>query len=379
MATTDQDELDRALRDLAHPASPLTPGVEDELAMLTIATMREGFPRRQRGWKFALAGGLSVAAVLGIGATAVATGLWAPWATTPDGSYRYTLPSGVTCEGRVGDLYAENPDVRAAVQQIFADTDVVSAADIAGSNSRLQADESAIEYAEVIAEQSDSPGTTTPADVIYGMAVSQAVTETVNQELEARGFDMFDDRKPDLPARTEPVRRGPPVTRRATGLRARGVDNISLNAADLLAYFEHRSRGAEAADLLSETMVTAWRADRCDASDCGAGTDVALRHRPQRARQRRTLSATTMEPRRQAPRPPRHRAGSGRRPTSNVEVRDAVDRLPSDLQELIGLIHWDGFSITEAAEIIGIPASTARTRYQAARQQLVHALSPATG
>lgn len=58
-----------------------------------------------------------------------------------------------------------------------------------------------------------------------------------------------------------------------------------------------------------------------------------------------------------------------------IEVRDAVTRLTPELRELIGLIHWDGFSIADAADIVGIPASTARTRYQTARQQLAQSLT----
>ena len=59
-----------------------------------------------------------------------------------------------------------------------------------------------------------------------------------------------------------------------------------------------------------------------------------------------------------------------------IEVRDAVSRLTPELRELVGLIHWDGFSISDAAGIIGIPASTARTRYQVARKQLARSLDP---
>ena len=39
------------------------------------------------------------------------------------------------------------------------------------------------------------------------------------------------------------------------------------------------------------------------------------------------------------------------------------------------LIHWDGFSVAEAAEILGLNASTARGRYAAAREQLRQALA----
>ena len=37
-------------------------------------------------------------------------------------------------------------------------------------------------------------------------------------------------------------------------------------------------------------------------------------------------------------------------------------------------MHWDGFSIAEAAEVLGINQSTARSRYAAARTTLKNAL-----
>jgi RNA polymerase sigma-70 factor (ECF subfamily) len=54
--------------------------------------------------------------------------------------------------------------------------------------------------------------------------------------------------------------------------------------------------------------------------------------------------------------------------TSPLVVRDATERLPLNLKELVQLVHWEGFSITEAAFITGVPPSTAHTRYAGARQ-----------
>lgn len=194
MTMMDQDDLDRALRSLARPATTITPAIEDELAKLTITTMREATSSSTSPpWRFAVAGVLSVGAIVGVGAAAVATGLWAPWAQTPDGSFTYVLPSGVTCEERVGDLYADNPDVRSAVQDIFATTDVVAVSDVAGSVAELEADDATVAYAEAALAAGDVHGMTTTADVIYSMAVSNAVSETVQEQLAARGFDMSEE------------------------------------------------------------------------------------------------------------------------------------------------------------------------------------------
>lgn len=156
--------------------------------------------------------------------------------------------------------------------------------------------------------------------------------------------------------------------------QSRGVDNISMNAADLLAYFEYRARGAEAADLLSETMATAWR--RIDAMPDDStqarmwlfGIARNVLANAERAAQRRWKLADELRAHLTTATPPDD-------DQRTIEVRDAVCRLTPELRELIGLIHWDGFSITDAADIIGIPASTARTRYQTARHQLARSLT----
>lgn len=196
MGNTDHGELDRTLQRLAHPATPITPLIEDELASLTITTMRESRPIAQRRvWRLSLTAGVSLAAVIGVGAAAAAAGLlWAPWAQTPDGSFTYKLPSGIACEERVGNLHAENPEVQQAVQEIFSSRDVVADSDVAAWNERLLAEDSALAYAEATVRDSSLPGYSTTADVIYGMAVSRAVMETVDQELVQRGFDTSDER-----------------------------------------------------------------------------------------------------------------------------------------------------------------------------------------
>lgn len=159
-----------------------------------------------------------------------------------------------------------------------------------------------------------------------------------------------------------------------TERQSRGVDNISINASDLLVYFEHRARGAEAADLLSETMATAWRRldvmpdDSTQARMWLFGIARNVLANAERAAQRQWKLADKLRAHLTTAAPPED-------DLRTMEVRDAVTRLAPELRELIGLVHWDGFSIADAADIIGIPASTARTRYQTARQQLAQSLT----
>lgn len=148
------------------------------------------------------------------------------------------------------------------------------------------------------------------------------------------------------------------------------------DAQALLNYFERRVGIQEAPDLLAEVMATAWRRITVLPRDTeqarmwlfGIARNVLSDHaRGERRRWRladRVRSLTT----------------AADVTTSAIdthsEVQDAVSRLPDDLAELVRLVHWDGFTIAEAAELTGVTASTARGRYQRARAQLRVALFP---
>ena len=146
---------------------------------------------------------------------------------------------------------------------------------------------------------------------------------------------------------------------------------------DLLSYFERRVTVREdAADLLGETLLVAWRridrlpddAERRRMWLFGVAANVLANHR--RAQSRR--GALTERLRRHlATEPPAADAGEVH------AVRDAVRRLPDQQRELIMLVHWEGFSVAAAAEILGVNASTARSRYAAGKAALHAALTGA--
>lgn len=160
---------------------------------------------------------------------------------------------------------------------------------------------------------------------------------------------------------------------RRTQRADREVGCVAAHAPDLLAYFERRTRNGEAADLLSETLLVAWRRiDDLPVDDTEArmwlfGVARRVLANAERAAIRRGKLADRL--RGQLAVRPAHAADDDLH-----AVRDAVRRLPDDLRELIALVHWEGFSIAEAAQITGIPASTARGRYQTARRLLAEAL-----
>jgi RNA polymerase sigma-70 factor (ECF subfamily) len=151
---------------------------------------------------------------------------------------------------------------------------------------------------------------------------------------------------------------------------------LEASSDDLLRYFERRVQvHGEAADLLSELMLHAWRrADACPED-------------PERQRMWLfTIAANVLaNHRRSAAR--RHRLADRLRAEVSVEtraddterhaVRDAVLRLHETHRELVMLIHWDGLTVTQAAEMLSLTPSTARTRYATARNVLREALTQA--
>lgn len=136
----------------------------------------------------------------------------------------------------------------------------------------------------------------------------------------------------------------------------------------LLSYFVRRLEREDAADALAEVMTTAWT--RVDALPSGQvearmwlfGIARNTLLHAQRGNVRRSKLAKRLR----VSFAPRTAPGAD----EGLDVRDALGQIDSDLAELVRLVHWDGFSLVEAAGLLEIPASTARGRYQRARKQL---------
>lgn len=165
-----------------------------------------------------------------------------------------------------------------------------------------------------------------------------------------------------------------------TERRAELRSALRSTSGGLLAYFERRLRSKDdVADLLGETMLQAWR--RADAMPIGGcsiqrmwlftiAAHVLANH--SRSARRRTALAQRLR---------LHLDTSHAFAPDSAEdnaVRDAVMRLHESFRELVLLIHWDGFSTVEAAEILDMYASTARGRYGAAKEALKDALQEHT-
>jgi RNA polymerase sigma-70 factor (ECF subfamily) len=161
--------------------------------------------------------------------------------------------------------------------------------------------------------------------------------------------------------------------RDARAVRMRAA--LESNAVDLLKYFGRRVAPSEdAADLLSETLVTVWRriADLPGEEPqarmwmFGVARRVLANHRRGKlrynnlaARLRENLISDFAA---ELPISDRH------------VVWDALDRLPAAQREVVLLVHGDGFTVTEAAKMMSSSASTTRTRYSTALRSLQGAL-----
>lgn len=147
---------------------------------------------------------------------------------------------------------------------------------------------------------------------------------------------------------------------------------LHANSADLLRFLQRRV-GDDAPDVLGETMLVAWRRAGDMPSDAagarmwlfGVARMSVLGHRRDASRRLRLAERLhgLVEP--------------VEWPDDDIaiDVRRAIESLPADQAELVRLVHWEGFSLADAAQVMGLNASTARGRYQKAREELTRLLA----
>lgn len=151
---------------------------------------------------------------------------------------------------------------------------------------------------------------------------------------------------------------------------------IQSNGADILRYLERRMFDAagDAAEAYGETLLTAWRArNRMPVEETearmwlfGVARNVLANNR--RAHARRSAAAQRLRDRLAAAPPA---------PTTEetIDVRRAIEALPTEMAEIVRLTYWDGFTSDEIATLLESPASTVRTKLSRARELLRTALS----
>lgn len=167
-------------------------------------------------------------------------------------------------------------------------------------------------------------------------------------------------------------------------LRSSEIDAIELafeeHASALFGYFARRlEQPHEAADLLSETFLVAWRRRRDIKAMTfemrpwlfGVARKVLSQHRRQNHRRHRLVKATRetvalIE-----------RTDSPDSPGAEVryEVRRAIASLNEMDQEIVKMVYWDGLSQNEVATILKLKPSSVRSRVSRARSVLRHQLA----
>lgn len=163
-----------------------------------------------------------------------------------------------------------------------------------------------------------------------------------------------------------------------TSVEAWAAEVLRANGMDLLSYLARRTPVPEdAADVLGHVMIVAWKRrasiprseDQARMWTFGVARNALREYRRRGVRQSKLaerLRANILAEDGEDSDPAEAAAHADR----TQEVRAAVAALPEHDRELIILIHWDEFSIAQAAKLLRINASTARSRYSRARAQL---------
>lgn len=154
------------------------------------------------------------------------------------------------------------------------------------------------------------------------------------------------------------------------------ADVFRREAGGLLGFFLKRDVPAEdAADLVSDTFLAAWRSSRTSTVEpdlirawlFGIARKTLSRYRRGRSRRsalsdrlRATLTADSL-----TQQPP----GAGDHELDE-HVRALIACLPEIDQEIVRLVYWDGFTQEEVAAILGKPATAIRARLSRARKVL---------
>jgi RNA polymerase sigma-70 factor (ECF subfamily) len=141
---------------------------------------------------------------------------------------------------------------------------------------------------------------------------------------------------------------------------------------DLLAYALRRvDRAEDAADVVAETFLVAWR--RLDRVPPGDEARLWLYGvaRRQLANQRRGhLRRSRLADRLRAELPAAVAAMRGPEDHRIAAVQTALTRLDEEDREILRLTSWEGLAPSEIATVLGVPGVTVRSRLHRARKRL---------
>ena len=153
---------------------------------------------------------------------------------------------------------------------------------------------------------------------------------------------------------------------------------VRANEDDLLRYLQRRLiNPADAAEAFGELLFSTWKLRRkipFDSTEARMWLFATARNVMRNSRRTRARRSAAVE---RLASDMTTSASAGMSMDAAVEIRAAIDALPTVDAELVRLTYWDGFGSHEAAAILGLNASTARSRLAKAKQLLRDALDSA--
>ncbi len=151
---------------------------------------------------------------------------------------------------------------------------------------------------------------------------------------------------------------------------------VTDHAGSLLDYFVRRVPDREdAADLLGETLVVVWRKVRSVPADpiearmwmFGIARRILSQSWRSRARRHALTDKLAHHLAQLAPAEEHDHA---------ADVRAAIAELQAVDREIIRLVYWDGFTLADVAQHLGMNPATVRSRHARARSLLQTILQP---
>jgi RNA polymerase sigma-70 factor (ECF subfamily) len=137
-------------------------------------------------------------------------------------------------------------------------------------------------------------------------------------------------------------------------------------------------RRDEAEDLLHEVFLEAWRKARSyDATRGTVRSWLLLRMRSRaldRLKSPRLARATALDESAER-KLVDDRAPAARLGTEQRALAEALEALPEEQRSALSLVYFDGLTVAEAAERLGAPSGTIKSRMSAARKTLRAALA----
>ncbi|KAB7740642.1 hypothetical protein GA707_19300 [Nostocoides sp. F2B08] len=187
-------ELDTLL-DASTPSLAETEATREALSTATaelVAAVTSGtqIPARARGRRRVALAGITAVALLGGGVAAAAQGGWlAPWADDPDGALTFTLPSGGTCEQRIGNIKGSDDQAQSMIHRWLEEHTLAEVADVDRALRELRANEGTAVRADGT-EIAVGYGTAYyDEDHEYYQAVEHAIVRAIADKLKTEGFN----------------------------------------------------------------------------------------------------------------------------------------------------------------------------------------------